>query len=125
MGFDLFQSRRNYNEQCVWWSRNESDDYDSDELVMNRVPSGYFMAKEENPESIRDNNINGTFMFERSTITIKTPDNIYGMKSKDLVKFRGEKWIVVSVQKIKARTQQSEFATDRNRSHYWFIELRR
>ena len=125
MGFNLFQSRRGYNEWCKWWSRNEDDDFSVDELVMNRVPSGHFMAREENPETSRDNILAGVFSVERNTITIRTPDDIYGIKAKDIVLFRGEKWFVVSIQKIKARAQQSEYTSDRNRSHYWFIELRR
>lgn len=125
MGFDEFQSRRGYNEECVWWSRNEDDDIDVNDLILKRVPSGYFMAKEESPESNRENTIYNTFSLEKTLITIKTPDNIYGIKQKDLVLFRGEKWFVVSIQKIKARLQQSEFANDKNRSHFWYLELRK
>lgn len=125
MSFDLFQSRRNYNEPCKWWSRNESDEFTEDELVMKRIPTGSFMAKEVSPETERDNPIANSWLLQRSGTTIKTPDDIYGIASQDLVWYQGEKWIVVSVQKIKARIQQTQFATDRYCSHYWYIELRK
>ena len=125
MSFDLFQSRRNYNEPCKWWSRNESDEFTEDELVMKRIPTGSFMAKEVSPETERDNPIANSWLLQRSGTTIKTPDDIYGIVSQDLVWYQGEKWIVVSVQKIKARIQQTQFATDRYCSHYWYIELRK
>lgn len=125
MSFDLFQSRRNYNEPCKWWSRNDSDEFTEDELVMKRIPTGYFMAKEVTPEMERDNPIANSWLLQRSGTTIKTPDDIYGIVSQDLVWYQGEKWIVVSVQKIKARMQQTQFATDRYCSHYWYIELRK
>lgn len=137
MGYDLFQSRRNYNERCAWWGRDERDEEytdeeleaalvsNADELIMKRVPSGYFMAKQENPESKRENTIYNIYMTEKTTVTLKTPDDVTGIKNKDIVLYRGEKWFVVSVQKILARIQQSEYATDHNCSHYWYIELRK
>lgn len=124
-GFDLFQSRRNYNEPCKWWSRNESDDYESDVLIMKRIPSGLFMAKEVSPEMERDNPIANAWLLHRTGVTIKTPDDLTGISGQDLVWYEGEKWIVNSFQKIKARMQQTEFATDKNCSHYWYLELRR
>lgn len=124
-GFDLFQSRRNYNEPCKWWSRNETDDYDSDVLIMQRIPSGLFMAKEVSPEMERDNPIANAWLLHRTGVTIKTPDDLTGISGEDLVWYEGEKWIVSSFQKIKARMQQTEFATDKHCSHYWYLELRR
>ena len=125
MSFDLFQSRRNYNEPCKWWSRNESDQFTSDVLIMKRIPSGTFMAKEVSPEMERDNPIANAWLLHRTGVTIKTPDDITGISGEDLIFYEGEKWIVVTAQKIKARIQQTEFARDKNCSHYWYIELRR
>lgn len=124
MSFDLFQSRRNYNEPCKWWSRNDSDDFSSETLVMKRIPTGTFMAKEVSPATERDNPIANSWLLQRSGTTIKTPDNIMGIKSQDLVLYDGELWLVVSVQKIKAKMQQTYFVSDKNCSHYWYIELR-
>lgn len=136
MSFDLFQSRRNYNEKCVWWSRDERNEYleddlgnieisNSDELIMRRTPSGYFMAKQENAVMKRENTLYNIYSTEKTTTTVKTPDNVEGIKQKDLVLFRGEKWIVAGVQKVQARVQQREFASDKNCSHYYYIELRK
>lgn len=125
MSFDLFQSRRNYNEPCKWWSRNEDEQFEDDELILKRIPTGTFMAKEVSPEMERDNPVANAWLLQRSGITIKTPDNIMGMEANDLVYYDGQKWMVVTYQKIKARMQQSMFASDKNCSHYWYIELRR
>ena len=125
MSFDLFQSRRNYNEPCKWWSRDERDELESNELIMKRIPSGTFWAKEVSPESLQNIQIGNTFMFDKTNITIKTPDNIFGLKNNDVVLFRDELWIVINVQKTKARMQQTQFAIEKNCSHYWYIELRK
>ena len=125
MAFDLMQSRNTYNETCKWWARNEDDEYTSDELIMNRVPSGTFQAKEINPESKQNRIIGNAFMFDRTNITIKSPDELGDIKNNDIVEFRGEKWIISSVQKTKARAQRTFFALDKNVSHYWYIELRK
>lgn len=127
MSIDIFQSRRNYNEPCKWWSRNEDndDEYEDDDLIMKRVATGTFMAKEVAPEQIQDIVVANSFMFEKNMITIKSPDNLMGIKSKDLVEFQGEKWIVVNVQKSKAKIQNTQYAANRNCSHYWYLELRK
>lgn len=125
MGFDLFQSRREYNEFCKWWSRNESDEFSSDELIMKRIPTGMFLAKEVSSENKQSDIISDSFMFDKTTITIKSPDNLNGLKQHDLILFRGEKWFVVTVQKSKAKIQNTFFANDKNCSHFWYIELRK
>lgn len=125
MPFDLFQSRRNYNEPCKWWSRKENSDVSEDTLIMQRIPTGTFMAREISPEQLQDLIIGGTFMFDKATTVIKSSDNLSNLKNKDLVWYQGEKWIVQSVQKSKARIQNTQFAYDKNCSHFWYIELRK
>lgn len=125
MGFDLFQSRASYNERCCWWSRNENDEFASDEFIMKRIPTGYFMAKEVSAEREQDITIGGSFMVGRTSVSIKTPDDIYGIKERDLVEYQGEHWIVDSVQKVKSRKQNNFFSNDKNCSHFWFLELRK
>ena len=125
MGVDLAQSRRSYNELCRYWTRNEDEKYTADELVYKRIPSGSFWAKEVAPEQLRNNVIGGAFMYDSSHITIKSPDNCEKLKNEDLVEFQGEFWIVVSVQKSKAKLSNTMYASDRNCSHYWYIELRK
>lgn len=125
MSFDLFQSRANYNELCKWWSRNEKDAYDSDSLIMKRIPSGQFVAKEVTPQTWQDSGIGNDFQYDRSLVTIKSPDDLSNIKNKDLVEYQGSKWIVVSVQKSKSKMQNTLFAEDRHCSHYWYLELRK
>ena len=125
MSFDLFQSRNTYNESCKWWKRDERDQFETDELVFERVPDGTFMAKEVSPRRDQNIQVGGAFMFERTSITIKSPDDLHDIKSEYIVEFRGEKWIVISVQQSKAKTQNTFFANDKNCSHYWYLELRK
>ena len=124
MPLDIYNSRATYNEKCTWWSRNDMDeDIDLDELVLNRVATGSFMAKEVAPLRKQDAQIGGVFEIERHFITIKSPDNLSTIREKDLVKFRGEMWRVASVQRSKARNQNTFFGKDKNCSHYWYLEL--
>lgn len=125
MSFDLFQSRQNYHETCKWWTRDERDKNTPDELIMQRIPSGTFVAKEVAPENMQDTILADSFMLDKSMTTIKSPDNLSKIKSEDLVEYQGEKWIVVNVQKSKAKIQNTMFATDKNCSHYWYLELRK
>ena len=125
MGYDKNQSHSGYNELGRWWHRNENDEIDTDEIIIRRICSGSFWAKEVTPKRTEDTQVGGVFMFERDTITIKTPDNLEGMASKDLVEFRGEIWRVNNVQRSKARNQQTFFGKDKNCSHFWYLELRK
>ena len=125
MSIDLFQSRRNYNEQCRWWKRNESDEYEENEIVYKRIPSGSFSAKEVNAHVYTDVTIGGTFMFDKETVTIKTPDNVSGMTARDIVEYKGELYIVNDVQKQVSRMQNGVFGNEKNSSHFWYISLRK
>lgn len=125
MAVDLFQSRRTCNEFCHFWSRNEDEKYEADELVHKRTSSGSFWAEEMSPEQLKNNIIAGSFMFDSDHVTIRSPDDCSVLKQNDLVKYQGEIWIVTNVQRTKARKSQLEYAYDRNCSHYWYIELRK
>lgn len=125
VGVDLFQSRRNYNERCRWWSRNEDDINIASDLIMKRIPTGYFMAKEISPERIEDVRLADSFLFQKNSIQIQSPDNLEDIKVNDLVEFQEEKWIVANVQKRKAKIQNTQYSSDRNCSHFWILELRK
>ena len=125
MSFDLFQSRQGYNESCKWWTRDERDKNTPDERIIERIPSGVFMAKEVMPENLQDTVLSDSFMLDKSTVTIKSPDDLGKIKAEDLVEYQGEKWTVISVQKSKAKIQNTMFAKDRNCSHFWYLELRK
>lgn len=130
MSFDIFQSRRNMNEQCRWWIRNESDELDEDELIFKRVPRGFFFAKEVTAEVQNDNVIGGEFMADKTSLTIMSSDDLTDMyvqtqdiTNKALVEYQDEIWRVEDVQKRKARIQNSEFGKVSTISHYWYLNL--
>ena len=125
MSTDIFQSRRNYNEDCRWWTRNENDMADESELVMKRVASGSFCAKEMSPIQLMEVNLGNSFRIDSTHTTIKSPDNLEGMKADDLVEYQGEIWIVDDIQKSKAKLQNTYYAADKNCSHFWYIALRK
>lgn len=125
MSFDFGQTRRGYNEHCKWWSRNETDQYDNSELVYKRIPSGEFFAREVSPQMENNNIISGTFLFEKDTITIETPENLQGIKPNDYIMYQDEYWIVVDVQSRQVRQQQTEFMKHKRISHHWFLSLRK
>lgn len=125
MGFRFMQQHRNYNERCRWWKRNENiEDGDSD-LIYKRIPEGIFYAKEANAETNDDNIINGTFMINRTNVTIETLDDILGIESEDFVEYEGELWRVTGVQKRKARIQHSEFGRATDVPFHWYLNLRK
>lgn len=125
MPFDFYNSRATYNEKCRFWHRNENDEVDPDELRIKRVADGSFLAKEVAPLRTQNIQVGGVFMFEKDTITIKSPDNLSGIKSEDLVEFRGEMWRVIDVQMSKSRNQNTFYGKDSKCSHYWYLELRK
>lgn len=130
MGFDLFQSRRNMNEWCRWWSRKENDEIDDDELVYKRVPRGYFNAKEVTAEVQDDNVIAGIFATDKTVLTIMTGDDLSDLyndkqdiRNRVIVEYQGDIWRVDNIQKRKARIQNSEFGKVSKTSHYWYLSL--
>lgn len=125
MPIDISQSRRDYHCLCRWWERDERDEFTSDELILKRIPSGAFWAKEISPEQMRNDIVGGVFNFDSSHVTVKTPDNCEKMKENDLVLYQNEYWIVVSVQKSKVKRGNTMFASDKFCSHFWYIELRK
>ena len=125
MPFDLFQSRAGYDEMCRWWTRDERDQNTPDERIMQRIPSGTFMAQEVAPENYQDVIVAGTFMIDKATTVIKSADDLKDIKSEDIVEYQGEKWIVQNVQRTKAKKQNTMFADDKNCTHFWFLELRK
>lgn len=124
MSFDLFQSHRNFNELCRWWSRKESDDDELDnELIYKRIPTGSFYAKEAASETADNNVIGGIMMTTKNTITIYSPDNLTAIKPNDYVEYLGDLWRVEDNQKKIARMQNSEFMKNDQVSRYWYLTL--
>lgn len=122
---DLFTSRRECFEKCMYWHRNPNEDIDNDELVMSRKPSGIFYAKEITPHTVTNNIVAGSFMFDSSSIVLKTYDSITDIKNNCLVKYQDEVWIVEDVQKQHIRNKNSEFAKEKDTSHAYIIRMRK
>lgn len=125
MPIDIFNSRRKCYEECYWWSRDPNIDFDEDELIYKRQPTGMFYAYEFVPETLDNNIAGGAFLFDRTSVTLKTYDECSGIKNADLVRYQGDRWIVESVQKMHIRNQANEFAEERYVSHCWIIQLRK
>ena len=123
MSIDLFRSRRGFNEYCKWWTYKK--DVDPAELIHKQKPAGTFYAKEISAETYNDNVLGGVFHFDRTTTIIQSPDDLGKIKNNDVILYQGEIWFVKDVQKRKFRIQSTEFATDRNCSHNWYIEIRK
>lgn len=128
--FDNFQSRRGYEESCRWWSRNENDDISADEIRFKRVASGSFDAREMTAEQLMNLNLGGVFRIDSTHVTIKTPDDLSTlnddvMKGDVIVEYQGEIWMVDNVQKSKAKLQNTQYANDKDCSHFWYLELRK
>ena len=124
-GYDMFQSRRDYNEECRWWKRNDNDDIPLDEYVDKRVPDGYFCAKEMTAEQLMRSVLAGVFRIDSTHITIKTPDDLGDITADCLVEYQGEMWRITNVQRSLARRQSTYFAKNADCPHFWYIELRR
>ena len=119
---DIFTSRRDFFDDCMYWSVNEEEYIDPNELVHNTTPSGYFTAKQVSSEDNTSQVIGGAFMFDSTRITLKTNDIMDGLiKKNDIVLFRGEIWRVEDVQKtpIKKSHQLSVII-----SYTFFIRLK-
>lgn len=126
MATDIFQSRRNYNEYCRWWTRNENDDeIDESELKMNRTATGSFCAKEMSPIQLNAMNLGGVFRIDGTHTTIKSPDDLGNIKVDDYIEYQGEIWRVDDVQQTKAKLQNTYYADNKNCSHFWYIALRK
>lgn len=102
-----------------------ADTGEDDELIMQRQPSGYFMAKEISAETYDSGIIGGAFRHDRSTVTIRTPENVIGLKNDCLVKYQDDVWRVVSVQRRNIRNGMTEFAIEDEVPHFFYIQLRR
>lgn len=133
--FDIFKNRRGYNERCKWWCRNENDTVyllnddaitpENDEYWMNKTPSGTFWANEVYSQTEDNNVIGGSFMFDKTTTTIKTRDNVSGLTNNDIILYQDNLWRVISVQTKEMRKQGLEFAKRPQIDIITFISLRR
>jgi hypothetical protein len=64
-------------------------------------------------------------MSDRTTVTIRTPDDVTGIKNNCIVLYEGFAWRVVSVQRKNIRNGMTEFAEENDVPHFYYLQLRR
>lgn len=106
---DLNESRRANYEKVDYWKRDEDTSMTTSELVTKKRTSGSFYATEMNPKSDTNNIVDNSFLFDDSSITLMTRDDVTGLAQNDIVRYENELWMVTSVQRRKIK-KRSEFS---------------
>lgn len=120
---DINTSRRDMFDLCQYWSQdNNADIVPYDQIVYNRRPTGEFYAKEENSLSVQNQVVAGTFMFEETTVTLKTNDDTKTLKRNDIVRYDNKYYRVETIQQIKIKKQRQFLRS--NYSTTTYISLR-
>lgn len=119
MAIDLYQSRRAKFNRCEFYNCliNDAD------LKHQKRPDGIFYAVEYSPRRGDGNNVGNVLRFDHSQITIKTEDDVEKLEVDNVVRFKGELWIVVDIQ-FNVFIKESEFAKY-NQHGSTIISLRR
>lgn len=113
---DILHSRRNFNIRCELWCYLKEI---GNTLEYKESPKGVFYAKKEGSQFNSKNQLGNVFQFDQNVLTISTVDKI-DAKANDIVKMRGEKWIVVNVQE-KERIEESMFSSHPDKITYLSI----
>lgn len=127
---DIFTSRRNHFNKCLFWHRFDDEDLSSmvnisseyGELIYDRSPDGSFYANEVSPYSYESKYIANSFAFDSSTIQLETNDNVNALSQNDLIYFDDNLWTVVSIQRIRHK-RQSQYS--RINTYKTMISIRR
>lgn len=118
---DLNTSRRDMYLKCTYWSKDEDENYvDNSEIVYEKIPSGFFSAKEINSYQISNQVIDVAFMTEQQNINIITYDKISNLKINDIVKISGNDTIyrVDDIQIIPNKKQRFFNKSNFSKTHY-------
>lgn len=115
-------SRRTQFDICKFWKRNEENIGDSDKLIHNKKPDGLFFARLVNVKSKQEGNINGVILFSKDTTILYSTDDLKDLERGDLILFRGEMWLVESVQNQQI-TKESQYFKEE--SFVYYINLRK
>lgn len=118
----MFTSRRDKHKLCIYWKQDESEYYDKNEIGYLKKPEGKFYAKEVNAQQDSSQTVGGVFMFDSSTVTLKTDDNVSNINKNDIVKYNDEMWRVVSIQKKPIR-KNAQFM--KKSIYTYFIDLKK
>lgn len=119
---NLRHSRRNMHNYCPFWLRDERGVGNAEEYIYNRVPSGFFYAKETEAESDNNTVLFGSFMADSHRVMLESVDDLNDLTENAIVKYKNEIWRVESLQKrmIIKETQFSSIP-----SYHWYIQLMR
>ena len=93
---DLWESRRDLFDLCEYWHRDDKHG-NLAEFVQNKKCDGCFYAREETPKTEGKQNGVGAFMYDASSVTLKTVGHL-DLKAGDVVRHRGSLWRVEDVQ---------------------------
>lgn len=115
-----YTSRRVNFELCYYWKRND-EEKDLSEYLLEEVPNGRFYAREITAFTNRKQEINNTFLFDETTITIETNDTIEA-KVGDVVYFDDEVWVVLNIQRKHIHKNKQFLKADYNRT---YLQLKR
>lgn len=117
---DIKLGRRGDYDLCKYWVRDESDE-DLSEFVRKTTPSGRFYCHEVTAEILQKNQLNNLFMFDASSITIRTRAAIK-IKQGDAVQYNDDIWIVKDVQFVPVH-KNNQFM--KNPSGFTYIQLQK
>ena len=85
-GINTFTSRRGHYLDCEYWLVEKGElQEDKSELIHKKKSEGTFDAKIENTEENTSSVIAQTFMFDSTTLSISTNDDVPGLKRNCLV----------------------------------------
>ena len=83
---NLWRSRRDAELDCVFWKKNENEDYIPNHArEYDRNPDGSFKATKVSPEAKAEDPLAETFMVPIVNLTIKTDEDVSDLNVGDLI----------------------------------------
>lgn len=120
---DLNHSRRTNYAECIYWIRDENDAIaNASKWVLENQPAGDFYAKSVSPKTMQELPLQGTWMFDKNSITLETDDDISDITRGSIVKYNNKLWFVVDVQ---GEVHEKESAFSEEIDYKYFLLLRR
>lgn len=115
---DLWSSRRDKFIECEYFSQNESDYIENDEIAHNVKADGVFFASEVGPRTSGSQVIAELFMVEEVSAVLKTEDDISKLKKNDIVRYEGKSYRVENVQKTTMNKQRNFLRKSYSATYY-------
>lgn len=109
----LWSGGRDKFHKCEYWLVDENENTTKrNQVVYYSQPNGIFMAKISNNEVEDKQNIDDSFQFDVSYVTLETTDNIQDLKNNNIVRFKDKIYIVESIDKVPLRKNAEQFLND-------------